>query len=302
MAYSRTVYFQNRVFAAGELAKNFGEVLQSFGADPEGDSIRIAGELADGTRTVREFQPAKSLQDVCDLSQWDIRGWFDGRGGMRFYVSLDSDGTTIAAHLSADDAATLGDLADALRTSLRLEDAEPAEQITAAVKSGFEEALRPLEDRIKALEEGMSAPSRRLRCFFSYRFDPNTEVTALRIQQFLAALDVEVITGAQYEPRRISDKVLTKLRQPLDFIVLLVTARGESMWTRDEIGAGVHHNLPVVPIVESGARFETGLFADLEYIPFEAPHVGDAFLQLVQAVNFIRAGRRAETPGENGEA
>lgn len=134
----------------------------------------------------------------------------------------------------------------------------------------------------------VSSNARRLRCFLSFRFNDASEFVALRVQQFLTLLDVEVLTGANYEPRQVSEKVLSKLRQPLDLIVLLITRDGESMWTRDEIGTAIHKGVALVPLIEKGAKLEPGLFADIEYVEFEAGHIGDAFLKLLQAVRFVR--------------
>jgi hypothetical protein len=111
---------------------------------------------------------------------------------------------------------------------------------------------------------------------------------ALPIQRFLALLDVEVITGMAYEPRRISDKVRDRLAERLDFVILLVCESGESPWTRDEIATARERDIAIVPIVQSGASFESGMFGDIEQIPFAAGHVGDVFLKLLEAVNFLR--------------
>lgn len=100
-------------------------------------------------------------------------------------------------------------------------------------------------------------------------------------------MDVKVTTGRSYEPRRISDKVLDKLAGPVDFVILLL-CQGESLWTRDEIVTARQRGIIVVPIVESGAKFEPGVFGDIEYIEFAQSHIGDSFLKLLEAVTFIR--------------
>ena len=45
-----------------------------------------------------------------------------------------------------------------------------------------------------------------------------------------------------------------------------------------------------------GAKFESGLFADIEYVEFVAGHVGDAFLKLLQAVHFVREQKQVKAP------
>ena len=110
--------------------------------------------------------------------------------------------------------------------------------------------------------------------------------------RFLGLLNVEVDTGATYEPRGISEKVKTKLNQPLDFIVLIVSANGESMWTRDEISYAHGRGIKVIPLVEDGANFSPGLFSDLEYIPYARGHIADAFIKLLEAIRFVESDKR----------
>ena len=76
----------------------------------------------------------------------------------------------------------------------------------------FAERMEQLNRIIEHLETLGSSPAKpvreklMLKCFFSYRFADENEITALRIQEFLKLLDVEVLTGNRYEPRRISEK------------------------------------------------------------------------------------------------
>lgn len=176
------------------------------------------------------------------------------------------------------------------------------DRIGDALASLMDTTLEPLIERIGKLEAAAAARSRRLRCFLSYRFGDANDLVALRIEQFLTTLDVEVLSGANYEPRQVSEKVLSKLRQPLDFIIILITSTGESMWTRDEIGAAIHKGVGLVPLIEKGAKFDPGLFADLEYVEYDEGHIGDAFLKLAQAVRFVREQVAAENTTSQDDA
>jgi hypothetical protein len=68
-------------------------------------------------------------------------------------------------------------------------------------------------------------------------------------------LGIEVITGDTYEPRSISQKVMDRLEDELDFI----GGDGESPWTPDEIATAKHRKIPLVPIVQDGVRFDSGI-------------------------------------------
>lgn len=146
--------------------------------------------------------------------------------------------------------------------------------------------------RVKALEALAQESSRKLRCFLSYRFaNPQAELDAHKVEHFLRLLGVDVITAAAYEPRRISDKVLQQMNQSLDFQVLLVPAEGESAWLRDEINQARTKGLYVIPLVHEDAKFDAGLFGDLERVKYGDGHIGDAMLSLLEALDFVRAQR-----------
>lgn len=169
-------------------------------------------------------------------------------------------------------------------TKALLPNATPAEELgTLPVR------LEALERAIAELREESSRRPHRLQCFLTYRFTPEAEPYAAKLQRFLTLLGVDVLTGAAYEPRGVSAKVRSRLSSKHDFIILLVTAGGETMWTRDEIAFATGRGIPVIPFVEHGAEFSPGLFGDLEYIPFTSGHVEDGFIRLLEGINYLRA-------------
>lgn len=137
-----------------------------------------------------------------------------------------------------------------------------------------------------------------LSCFLSYRFAKEVEPLAAKLQKFLALLEIDVATGAAYEPRPIVEKVKDRLGLNHDFVVLVISTHGESMWTRDEIGDAASRGIPVVPLVEEGTKFEGGLFGDLEYIRFAEGRVEETFMQLLEAVKFVRLRKARVGPSE----
>ena len=89
----------------------------------------------------------------------------------------------------------------------------------------LKEAPEPLTEgelalrRVEALERLVAPLHDRLSCFLSYRFAKEVEPLAAKLQKFLALLDIDVTTGAAYEPRPIVEKVKDRLGLNHGFVV-----------------------------------------------------------------------------------
>jgi hypothetical protein len=301
----RSVY-RRKVFEVGQLAHAVESVFQHLGIDAATADLHISEDIADGTSVCRKIA-FSDLETICEPGRqylhvlWlQIDSDFD-RGNRRLSFSFIPYGHSLfTLDIESTEHSTIAEVRRSLQQALSLEEAT-ADELDGAIEWRDSEMLEPLLKRIEALEQIVLAPTSRLRCFLSYRFTAANEIPALRINQFLTLLNVEVLSGSSYEPRQVSEKVLSKLKQPLDFIVLLITADGESMWTRDEIGAALHRGIALVPLVEVGAKLQPGLLADIEYVEFAPGHVGDGFLKLLEAVRFIREQKSGQEP-LNGEA
>ena len=128
-----------------------------------------------------------------------------------------------------------------------------------------------------------------LKCFISFKFDDAQTVTQVdRLKRLLAAVHIERVTGEQFEPRRIEDKVKAKLRADIDFIIAVITKAGESKWIRDELADANARDLWVVVLLEDGATFDKGIFGTLEYIRYDLA-IDQTFAALLEGVNFIKA-------------
>jgi len=271
MKLSKNRVYSLRAFEHGQIANAVRSVLDTAGDDNARVSL---GETSTrGDRATRKIDFSE-LEAICHLENRSIVWVNDNHA-----FCLREQSGYLVLELEAPDATTLDRFRAAFEENLQLELAELPDR---------SEQLLNLDKRLAAIERYVYAPHRTLRCFLSYRFNDVNELTALRVTQFLRLLEVDVLTGATYEPKQVSDKVLSKLQEPLDFLVLLITGDGESTWTRDEISTALHKGLALVPLVENGASFEPGLFADVEYIQFDTGHIGDAFLKLLEAVSFIR--------------
>lgn len=299
-------FYAHRVFAVGELEKAVSALLRKL--ELKDFSINVTDVLPDGTHLKRKVS-LEELEAVCDPARETVYVYVHGEKDVAIILEGSADGN-YRLYISVATGQLLNSIREHLEQALSLESPpEPpkeADPVAVSIDKLVTEIIGPLRSRLESLEQKVLLGSRRLRCFLSFRFTNANELLALRVQQFLAALDVEVLTGASYEPRQVSDKVLSKLREPLDFVVILITSDGESMWTRDEIGTAIHKGIALVPIVQKGAHLEPGLFADVEYIEFECEHIGDAFLKLLQAVRFVReqkttasASGQVNTPAVN---
>jgi hypothetical protein len=160
---------------------------------------------------------------------------------------------------------------------------------TEAPKNWLVLAVESLESKVSALEDAAKSVERAPKCFISFKFDDAQTVTQVdRLKRFLAAAHIEWLTGDQFEPRRIEDKVKAKLRADIDFVIAVISKAGESKWIRDELADANARDLWIVLLLEDGATFDKGIFGTLEYIPFDLA-IEQTFSALLEGINFIRA-------------
>lgn len=146
-----------------------------------------------------------------------------------------------------------------------------------------------LELRVATLERAVAQIGQKLKCFISFKFDDTRTVAQINVlKRMLTALNIEWITGEQFEPRRIEDKVKARLRADVNFLIGVITKDGQSNWIRDELGDANSRGLLVILLKEEGANFDSGIFGNVEYIPYNAI-IEQAFPSLVEGINFIKA-------------
>ena len=160
--------------------------------------------------------------------------------------------------------------------------------------------VEQLQSRVAALERNAArAP---LRCVLSFRFSKSSSTVAREVEQYLLLLGVQVVSGIEYEPRRVEDKVRDRLLSGVDFVVYLVTSDGESAWLRDELATATAQGAIPVPLVEKCCSLEEGLLGNIEYIPFAPGHPGDCWIRLGQAVRYMAAARLDKLERQEGSA
>lgn len=287
MAIGKSRQFVPAVLASGHLSAALSAAVDAAQSTTrQGDlRFRVERTLPDGS-THEVYQTPRELDTICDLSEphLDVSvGFGDTSTDWHFIHVAGGNPGTAGVTVQAPTAHAADAMLDAFVAS-------------AGLKPYVRPAARPESPKPDAANT-VSPPSkpplrpqfqRRLKTFLAYRFDSQeTETAARDLQRFLDLLDVEVMSGRSYEPRSIRTKVEDRL-SGLDFLVLLIGPDGESPWTRDEINTARSKGVPVVPLVVQGATFATGLFGDVEFIPYAPGHIGDTFLSLLEAVVFVR--------------
>ena len=81
-----------------------------------------------------------------------------------------------------------------------------------------------------------------LTCFLGYRFNKLGKWYGSEVQEFLELSGISVITGKEFQPRSMSEKVREKL-DVSDFGVAIIEEKKQSAWTRDETRVTCPHNL-----------------------------------------------------------
>lgn len=283
MNFSRSRHFTHKIFEAGLIAKAVERIV---GDKPQRVDIKHLEDLADGGSVMHNLTSPLELAQVCDISKHYIDVSIRTSSGDYRSFSLKGSDGLIVGDVWADTVEGMKEIFDLLTSGLTLEEA--SDEIIAKKRGP---TLKDVSERLAVIERFVLEPNRMLRCFLSYRFTSENEVPARKLHQFLVLLGIDVVTGDTYEPQPISQKVMERLKGDLDFIILLVCQDGESLWTRDEIATAKHKMIPLIPIVEEGVEFSSGLFGDLEYVPYSKGHIGDSFLKVLEAIKFVRHRR-----------
>src|SRR5262245_18551438 len=254
MTVSMMRYYRLRRFAAGELRRTLRAVL------PAGSKIDVSRKLSTGSFRSENDVSDDDLRLVCDLSREYLEAFGD------VYLTLEGHDDELRVRGSPDTLQRICEVFDHLERALHLEEIPSSE---------------PDANHRDTQDTG------RIRCFFSYRPDEATAKVAMQLQRFLALLDVDVVTASSPEPRSVGSKVLAKLDRKRDFIAVVVSSAGTCPWTPEELGQACARGAHVVPVVQTGVPFATGLFNGFEHVSFAPGHVGDAFLGLLETVRFI---------------
>jgi hypothetical protein len=119
--------------------------------------------------------------------------------------------------------------------------------------------------------------------FIGHRFDSSGVDFADKVARFLELLGFRVVTGRSFSPKSISEKVRAMVdAQHLLFIIL--TPGSDDTWLIQESIFGDIKGKPIFILKENSAIFKPGLFADMEYIPFNSSNIETCFIPILEGL------------------
>ncbi len=125
-------------------------------------------------------------------------------------------------------------------------------------------------------------------CFLSYRFNARVKFLAPELSRFLTLLDIKVVSGVGYERQRVAGKVSGRQKSGYDFLIYLITQDDEGTWSEDELALAYGEGVPVIILLEKGSKTGNEILGGHEYIEFDGDHIGDTFIAILEAINFIK--------------
>ena len=282
MQVNKSKFYTNVLFKPGEIKEAITSVMSDLNVPNDDINISIEYSCADGASISKDI----NIDDLFLVTDFDnsvmklhclfkskIEHMSNNIMMMRFH-----DGIVLA--VSVDDLISYEFIINTLEKNLNLIEYNRSIQYSAEYSE--------LESRIKIIEDKLLEPCKQLSCFVSYRFNNETKPIVLELSRFLTLLNINVVTGMGYEPRKITDKVSDRLKSGHDFLIYLISRDGESTWTRDELIMSASSGMPIVVLIEKGSCFEKGILGDLEYVEFESGHIGDTFISILEAISFLR--------------
>jgi len=218
-----TRHYRAQRFEPGQLADCFATMLAALDITGENVNISARYDHGNGTTESKDLSP-DALGTVCEIKEQPSSLSFSfpvpSEMWPRSSISLSYSIGCLNMHCSAVETQTSTKLISILEDSLSLKRTKPS--------FGHSET-DDLLNRVSAIEERLSARTDRLSCFLSYRFNAHSKPLALELTRFLELLNVQVVSGSGYEPRRVSDKVMSRLEQP----TRLLCVSGHARWGID---------------------------------------------------------------------
>lgn len=288
MQANHTKFYQIKSFQPGDILKAFKEIANEFGVPESSLSISCNIKYGDGGSITKDMT-FSDLEIVCDLNgqTTSINLSYPSDPKRDYsrdsYVLLSKFVRKIMLYVESTNISSNNTIISIMENNLQLVEM-PEEDHQEVIDTNLEARIEIIENKISELSKSPS-------CFLSYRFNLRGKALALELSRFLTLLNIKVISGLGYEPRSVADKVLGRLKFGHDFFVYLITKDGESTWTRDELAVAFGAGVPVIILVEKGAELGKGILGDWEYIEFDSDHIGDTFIAILEALDYLKEQR-----------
>jgi len=285
MQVNRNKVYENKKFRPKDISSTLISIMDELGI-PE-DAIEISGTfrarngglenkeitLVD-LAAIRDFEgqtSAISLAYPTDL----IKGHRKDNS-----ISFCSYEGGILVNICTNNFPSIQSIMDKLQDQLKL--------IEMPEKPQSKPGLAPFEGKVETKEFTIPEKSKSLSCFLSYRFNGRIKFLAPELSRFFTLLDIKVVSGLGYERRRAAGKASGRQKSGYDFFIYLITAEDEGVWTKEELALTYGEGVPVIILVEKGSKLGKEILGGHEYIEFDADHIGDTFIAILEAINFIK--------------
>jgi hypothetical protein len=123
--------------------------------------------------------------------------------------------------------------------------------------------------------------------FLAYPFNEAGRRIAGPVKRFLEALGFEVLTGEEYAPLQVSNKVRDRVLRSA-VLIGIVVAGTPSEWSIQEPAFALGSNKTWIPLVMEGVERPAGIAGDLEAITFGSDgNLTTAFLKLLEGLTHL---------------
>jgi hypothetical protein len=153
--------------------------------------------------------------------------------------------------------------------------------------------IAPFEGKKEIKEDTIMEISKSPSCFLAYRFNARVKFLAPELSRFLTLLDIKVVSGLGDERRRTAGKGSGRTKSGYDFFIYLITQDDEGTWTKEDLALAYGEGVPVMILMEKGSKTGKEILGGHEYIEFDADHIGDTFIAILEAINFMKDQKMA---------
>jgi hypothetical protein len=285
MQVKRNKVYENKKFRPKDISGALISIMDELGI-PE-DAIEISGTfrarngglenkeitLSD-LAAIRDFEgqtSAISLAYPTDL----IKGRLKDNS-----ISFCSHEGGLLLKVCANNFPSIQSIMDKLQDQLKL--------IEMPEKPQSKTGLAPFEGKQGTRETTNPEISKSPSCFLSYRFNSRIKFMAPELSRFLTLLDIKVVSGPGYEQRRAAGKASGYPKSGYDFFIYLITQDDEGAWIKEELTLAHGEKVPIIILVEKGSKTGKEILGGNEYIEFDGDHIGDIFIAILEAINFMK--------------